>query len=153
METDKRLIRDRRIYASFFYVTGFFYSTIALGTALSDRHDHLWPGRWAWVYLYFIAALMSVAAGVAAVKAVHGPRLWVRRAGLVITPMLLVFRGIVNFTANGPSNGLIGSAFLLWAAFAIGWAGYLLRHMPTTQFEWERMRDELLEVEAKLKDD
>lgn len=145
-----RPIRDRRVYAAFFYVTAIFYAVIAVGTATSSEHNHLWPGQGWWVVFYTIAAFTSFIAGVTAIKSVRGPRLWVRRTGLLLIPTLLVTRGAANFAARGFHDGLIGSAFLFWGAFVILWAGYLLRHMPTSASEWEAMRHEVLEIQHQI---
>lgn len=147
---EQRHIRDRRVYAAFFYVTAVFYAVIMLGTMTSTEHGHLWPGQTWWSYLYGLASVLAFAAGITAVKSVRGPRLWVRRCGLIMTSALLLLRGASNFAARGWSEGLIGSAFLFWGAFVIGWAGYLLRHMPTSELEWESMRHEVLDLKREL---
>lgn len=132
---------DRRPYRSFFYVTGASFAVIA-GLSWSNRWlDHIWPGGQWWTVLYGLAALGSFAAGATTDRIPHHRRsIWVRRAGLLLTPTLLVVRAVANIAANG-ADGFLGSMFLLWSAYVVVWAARLVRWLPATPDEWQALRD------------
>lgn len=142
-------VADRRVYAAFFWVTGVSYLTLG-GLTLGGAGKEFPPGDLWWAAAYFAAGAGTIAAGVTAVKGVRGLRLWVRRVGLLLTPGLLIARGVTSAAVNG-FDGLLRTVFLLWAAFVVLWASWLLRHLPTNADEYLALRREIDGLEDEIR--
>lgn len=144
----------RKIYRSFFWVTGFSYLIFAVGSYRNDNLDSLWPGGSWWAFLYIVAGFGAIVAGVAANhKLPHGRYRVLRVTGLLLTPALLILRATVNLWTLGFENGLLGSAFLIWTAFTMVWAVVLVWALPTHQDDWDRLYDEYTNIRVSLRKD
>lgn len=143
---------DRIVYQSFLWITGASYFVIGWFSWENETLTNIWPGGEAWAILYALAGLGTFIAGWTARKLIYGGRLlWLRRAGLILTPALLLLRAAANLAANGV-NGAMGSVFLVWAAFVVVWAGALLRRLPTSPDEWADLRHQYEALRHQMRD-
>lgn len=143
--------RTRRRYAALFFVVAASMGLLGVFAWIGERNDAIWPGDPWWTWLYWLAGLGALAAGVDAVTPGSPPRVTLRRLGIRTTALLLICRGLGSAAAFGV-GGMQGLTFLWCFAFALLWAEWAIEQLPPDPADWHDLRDRYRRLADQLDD-